>query len=697
MADLARIKNNVRKMAAQNAPEEDIDGYIASEGVTLEDVRNFKEGQGSNVPEFQPIGQGGKPLEGYNRETGMMDGPTTSKLGSFIMGANDLPVIGPAMKAGGAAVAAGVAAPLSGQSFGKTYGEMRGIQEKALRDNPKTAMAGNVVGSTAILAPLGATAIGGKLLGMTGSLGSRVGMSALSGAGISGADTAVRGGGLGDIAQSAAIGGSIGGAIPGVGAALKAGGSAVADRVGSVVRGAMNPTGEAGRRVARAMTTDRKVPGAVLSQADLAAAAKNGQPLMNADLGGETTRALARSAANQSPAARGQMERVVSDRFADQGSRVTRMISRLTGGKTDDLMMIDGLKDAAAAANKPAYNRAYSAPRAQDMWDQRFAQLMQAPAVQKAARDATTRGANRSAASGFPAVKNPFVEQNGRFMLRVNKDGSVAKPTLQFWDQVKRNLDGDIGVAQRAGDKTLAADLMALKSNLVNTLDSTVPEYKAARQGAAAFFGAEDAVDAGRMFAKSTRALPEFKRGILAMKPAEREAFETGFASELIDQARSAGDRTNVITRMFKSPEQRAKMEMAFGPARAREIEAFVRVETAMDAFRNAFGNSTTARQLAEMGVIGGGAWLYTGDYKSGITAAALTQGARYAGKKIDGNVMTKMAEMLLSNDPALIAKAVHNATMSPQHMAAIDALTKIAGTSARAAAVTMPQQIGHQ
>lgn len=42
MADLARIKRNVAKMAAQNAPEADIDGYIASEGVTVEDVRNFK-------------------------------------------------------------------------------------------------------------------------------------------------------------------------------------------------------------------------------------------------------------------------------------------------------------------------------------------------------------------------------------------------------------------------------------------------------------------------------------------------------------------------------------------------------------------------------------------------------------------------------------------------------------------------------
>ncbi len=31
MADLARIKRNVAKMAAQNAPEADIDGYIAKQ------------------------------------------------------------------------------------------------------------------------------------------------------------------------------------------------------------------------------------------------------------------------------------------------------------------------------------------------------------------------------------------------------------------------------------------------------------------------------------------------------------------------------------------------------------------------------------------------------------------------------------------------------------------------------------------
>lgn len=40
MADIARIKGNISKMIAQNAPEADIDEYVASEGLTPEALRN---------------------------------------------------------------------------------------------------------------------------------------------------------------------------------------------------------------------------------------------------------------------------------------------------------------------------------------------------------------------------------------------------------------------------------------------------------------------------------------------------------------------------------------------------------------------------------------------------------------------------------------------------------------------------------
>ena len=41
MADLFKIKQNVAKMASMNAPEEDIDGYLSSEGVSANDIRDI--------------------------------------------------------------------------------------------------------------------------------------------------------------------------------------------------------------------------------------------------------------------------------------------------------------------------------------------------------------------------------------------------------------------------------------------------------------------------------------------------------------------------------------------------------------------------------------------------------------------------------------------------------------------------------
>jgi hypothetical protein len=43
MTDISKVKRNVAKMVGMNAPEADIDEYIASEGVTIDDVRNYKE------------------------------------------------------------------------------------------------------------------------------------------------------------------------------------------------------------------------------------------------------------------------------------------------------------------------------------------------------------------------------------------------------------------------------------------------------------------------------------------------------------------------------------------------------------------------------------------------------------------------------------------------------------------------------
>lgn len=91
MADLAKIKRNVAKMAAQNAPEADIDGYIASEGVTLDDVRNFKAApapQAATPAPAQPAPMGTGEDMARSGATGLRQG--VESLGGMLGDANQM-------------------------------------------------------------------------------------------------------------------------------------------------------------------------------------------------------------------------------------------------------------------------------------------------------------------------------------------------------------------------------------------------------------------------------------------------------------------------------------------------------------------------------------------------------------------------------------------------------------------------------
>lgn len=76
--DLDRIKRNVAKMAAQNAPSEDIDGYIASEGATVDQIRAHKIGgsvpaQDPRITELQKPGAAQRMLRGVPGLGGFLD------------------------------------------------------------------------------------------------------------------------------------------------------------------------------------------------------------------------------------------------------------------------------------------------------------------------------------------------------------------------------------------------------------------------------------------------------------------------------------------------------------------------------------------------------------------------------------------------------------------------------------------------
>lgn len=593
-------------------------------------------------------------------------------------GISDLPIVGPVLQGTGDAISTTLQGALTGQDPAMLRAELAKRRKARDATYPLSATSGAVTGNIASMMGLGATKLGAEALGMTGKLLPRVLNSSASSGAIAGADAAVRGN---NPLEAGLTGAAIGGAIPLVGGAIGQGIKAIGRKAAPLVGAIRNPQGEAARRVGTAYNRDAAAnPGLLANQTDEAVARANNMPLLNVDRGGETTRALARSVANQSPEARAVIENTVSNRFGGQGTRAAAFVNRMAGGGVDDIAVKESFRRQAAAENRPAYERAYNAPGAQNVFTQPLQELLQAPAIQKAIRGVMTRSSNRAAVDGFVPVRDvPFrAGSDGRFRLVQRADGTLTAPSLRFWDQVKRNLDGDIDKAMSpmARNRELSADLVAIKTKLVTALDNAVPQYRTARQGAAAFFGAEDAVDAGRRFANQPRLVPEARQAFSRLRPVERESFQIGFASELVDRIKSVGDRSNVINQVFKSPAMREMIELVFGGGRARELEAYVRVEDIAERLRAAMGNSTTARQLMEMGIgAGAGAAFTGGDWKGALTGAAAARGARFVGQKLDDRVMQEVSRLLLAGDEQALRRAIHNATLSENWMQALDAI----------------------
>lgn len=624
---------------------------------------------------------------------------------TWMENASKIPVAGPALRSASDFIGSNIWGALSGEDPERIR-QQTDIRRK-IRENqyPASAISGEVGANIAPLMALGGTTAGAQALGISGNtLKGRALNSALSSAGISAADTLAKGGNAEQVVGSAAISGGIGGAIPLFGAGLSKGVEVAGNKFSPIFNAMKDASKEGSRRVGVAVGRDMQAnPGGLLGMIDDQVARANNIPITNVDRGGETTRALARSVANQSPEARATIEKLADDRFAGQGSRAVGLLQRLAGGNADDLAFREALETQARTANSAAYKAAYSDPNAERLYTKGMQELMQSPSFRQAVKQVPKRSADRGAVSGFKEIANPFSKNSqGQYVLRQKANGELIAPNLQFWDHVKRNLDGQIGTAQRAGDRTLASDIMGLKSKLVGEIDTAVPAFQSARQGASTFFGADNAIDAGKKFATAPRSLPEATKAFKSFTKMEREAFTRGYASELVDKIKATSDRVNVINQTFKSPASREGMQMVFGPEKFKQIEAYVRVEDIVDRLRGSMGNSTTARQLMELG-IGAGAGGAIGGYNGGVEgalsgaalgagAAAVKQGASSIVKSANNKTMEHMAKLLTSNDPKSLQQAVRYASQSPAFMNMLERFSTALAAPARTGAIMQGQ-----
>ncbi|MBZ9693943.1 hypothetical protein [Mesorhizobium sp. CO1-1-9] len=207
---------------------------------------------GHKVPDYQP--------PGFDMGAG----------GTFLTTTGEgVPIAGPYIDKGLTAAAAGIGSALTGEPYFRVSTDMQQMNETSRAAHPIARTAGNVTGAVAGTLPAMMAAPEAFGIGAA-SIPAKYGLSALSGAGISGADAAVRSDGdLKDTVKGGIIGGALGAAAPLIAPLVGKGVKAVADslQLGAVAR-ALGLDKSAAKVLAGAVRQDAVEPGALSQLGD---------------------------------------------------------------------------------------------------------------------------------------------------------------------------------------------------------------------------------------------------------------------------------------------------------------------------------------------------------------------------------------------------------------------------------------------
>lgn len=477
---------------------------------------------------------------------------------------------------------------------------------------------------------------------------------------------------------------------------------------------------EAGQRIAQNLPPERLTPELLQNRAANAlmirdaqgGALTHGGQATLADIMGQEGGAIARSAANTSPAGRQILEDTLSPRHEAQAARAINFLDQKVGGAANLATADrDALNQLAYNARGPFFDTAFNHPQA-------LAGIARTPEIV----------AIHNSPAGHEAFQRAAITiQNREAAGRLRTQANGATPgthTLEFWDEVKRNLQDEYS---RLVDRnpSQAGHIQGITTRLIAELDRQVPPYQQARGVSHGIFRANNALDAGANFARpgsgisiedAARALSPTPQPALggamqrqfpvarnqnaapAMTNTERELFAHGYLQSKIEQMNRTGDRSDLARQLLSNPEERERMAIALGPQMTRDFTTFLEHERMMAGlYRAVSGNSTTARQLAELGLAGGTAALLTGDmsnppaWAAGILAAYAKQ---RLGLNIDTRVATQVARQLMSRDPAVMRRGAQVANAYPEYMRALRSLDEaLNGPIGRAVRNTVADQ----
>lgn len=665
MADIDRVKSNISKMIAQGAPESDIDAYVASEGLTADQLRQPDKYKQAAIEERDALkAKGVDTGAGYTRR--LAQGATFNLADEIMAGAmTPLEMFKRGIN------------PKEAYKYAKAREDL--IMDDARKDTGALGTIAEIGGG--IGSGLGAASAGltfsrglapnaGLMSRSLASAGDSAAMGALAGAG----DGNSVGERFNNALTGGAIGGGVGFAAPGATSLL----SQAASPILSNIRARVNPEGFAQTQVARAITES-----------------------------GQTPQALARAVGDADAAGQGMF--TLADAMGNSGQRMLSSTARAPGiGRTQVVDFLEGRQAGQGRRVASALAEGFDAPQTAAQVEARLTAARNANA--DVAYDNVRNGAGQVDVVGtLNHIDNIIGTAPGQHLQTPND--SIESVLRSFRERIARVNPDDFAAVQRIrGDMADAAQnaMQGGYGNRARLIRGAISRLDTAMENASGGFR-----QANRDFAQATRNIESVQTGRdAAMRgrpedtipafqalPAEgQQAFRAGYSDPLIQQAQGAAFGVNKARPLTSDAFQAEAAAMA--PNNGLMQERLARENTMFQTRNAALGNSKTAENLADDASLGIDPSI-VGHVLSGNWGGALRSALSSGKNMLTGNtaeVREAVANILLQRgqniSPAALQRMLDEAV---QRIQIVQQIARTVGRGASGGLAVAPSATGNR
>jgi hypothetical protein len=274
----------------------------------------------------------------------------------------------------------------------------------------------------------------------------------------------------------------------------------------------------------------------------------------------------------------------LTKRQQEQAGRISDDLKSLTGTNKTAMQAIDETIETREQASKPLYEKAMQFDATKE------------PEIVNVVAKEMQQG------HGAAIIKSKEFRNTLQTEYGIGEEGIKNAPLMVIIDAWKKEVDGQIGTATRAGNKRLSEVLTNMKNRVVSTVDKYNPDYAAARSAWAGKSAYLDAIEDGRDILARNVSAEEMAGAFRKLDDAQKEGFRIGAVSSIINRMGSDPAKMADMTKYLRSPEMLKKIAamMPSSDAAASWLKRIQYEVSSSELTARAMGNSATARRLAE-------------------------------------------------------------------------------------------------